>query len=525
MEQIGKYELLSRLGQGGMGDVWKARDTQLRRYVAIKLLNADLQANPNFVDHFLREAQLVASLRHPNIVQIHDFQLMNTHSANAQAYMVMDYIEGGTLAGYIRSSVREGIVPPASDIVALFTAIGLALDYAHQKGMIHRDIKPANILLDRPSDASTVLGTPILSDFGIARLQGVGTSTVTRNMIGTPLYISPEQAQEHELTPRSDLYSLGIVLYEIVTGRTPFRGDNPFSIMMQHLYEQPTPPTSINPAIAPALSNVILQSIAKDPAARFASGVEMATAIAHALNMAVPVSLGSQAGSGERQAEYNPLQPVRGMTGQRKEDGSPARLDVPLMPLPVQGKEVGKRGRAKAGPYIIGVILLLLVVGIGMLGVLPRIFSQSGTRDGTVTPTGHQGIVGQIRFIHSAKAAGNVFDQLEITLAHIAPPPVNTAYYGWLVNTSSPESSFPPHWLLSFANGSIHSPPGNYSSPNNSDLYSHSDQFLVTEESLTNPPVVPGTPIYYAIITHTSSSSPTFDVRQCPANGGVSPCQ
>ena len=291
LEQIGKYELLARLGQGGMGEVWKARDTQLRRYVAIKLLHANLQANPDFVAHFLREAQFVASLHHPNIVQVHDFQLINTQGSNVKAYMVMDYIEGGTLADYIRNTVCKGFFLQATDIVYLFAAISLALDYAHQKGMIHRDIKPANILLDRPTTADTSLGEPILSDFGIARLQGTGTSTLTRDLIGTPLYISPEQAQGHVVTLRSDLYSLGIVLYEIMTGTTPFKGNNPIAIMMQHMNENPTSPALINPNIPPALCAVILQSIAKDPDARFPSATAMTAAIAQALNLPTPASL------------------------------------------------------------------------------------------------------------------------------------------------------------------------------------------------------------------------------------------
>src|SRR5712691_6730917 len=161
IERLGKYELLERLGSGGMGEVWKAHDTGLRRYVAIKLLHADLQANPDFVTHFMREAQLVASLRHPNIIQIHDFQLLDTQGSSVKAFMVMDYIEGGTLADYIAKTVRKGLFPPAADIVYLFTAIGLALDYAHQKGMIHRDIKPENILLDNPTGSGTATGEPI----------------------------------------------------------------------------------------------------------------------------------------------------------------------------------------------------------------------------------------------------------------------------------------------------------------------------------------------------------------------------
>src|SRR6266568_6700891 len=173
--RLGKYELQGRLERGGMGEVWKAYDTQLRRYVAIKVLHADLQANPDFVSRFTREAQLVASLHHPNIVQIHDFQFSNTGESGTTAYMVMDYVEGGTVADYIRATSRKGLYPPPSDILYLFTAISLALDYAHQRGMIHRDIKPANILLDKrnlPVGAQFIapsLGEPVLTDFGIAR--------------------------------------------------------------------------------------------------------------------------------------------------------------------------------------------------------------------------------------------------------------------------------------------------------------------------------------------------------------------
>src|SRR5258708_14055205 len=178
-EQLGKYALLEILGRGGMGEVWKARDTQLQRYVAIKLLHADLQANPDFVTHFMREARLVASLRHPNIVQIHDFQLTNTQGASVKAYMVMDYIAGGTLAGSLRETVRRGRWLPDAAIVQLFTALSLALDYAHRQGMVHRDIKPANILLDTSAVQGQALGEPILTDFGIARLQGPAASTLT----------------------------------------------------------------------------------------------------------------------------------------------------------------------------------------------------------------------------------------------------------------------------------------------------------------------------------------------------------
>src|SRR6266550_272371 len=176
--RLGKYELRERLGRGGMGEVWKAFDNQLQRNVAIKLLHADLQSDPSFVSRFQREAQVIASLHHPNIVQIYDFQVsQQTDSENATAYMVMDYVEGRTLANYIRDTSRLGKFPPAADLLHLFTPISTAIDYAHEKGMIHRDIKPANILLDKRTTKDKPMGEPVLTDFGIAKLQGAGATT------------------------------------------------------------------------------------------------------------------------------------------------------------------------------------------------------------------------------------------------------------------------------------------------------------------------------------------------------------
>ena len=569
LERLGKYELLERLGRGGMGEVWKARDTQLRRYVAIKLLHADLQANPDFVTHFMREAQLVASLRHPNIVQIHDFQLADTHGPSIKAYMVMDYIEGGTLADYIRNTVRKGLFPPAADIVYLFTAVSLALDYAHQKGMIHRDIKPANILLDKTATMGKATGEPILTDFGIARLQGASTSTVTRALIGTPLYMSPEQAGSRIVDERSDLYSLGIILYEMVTGITPFRGDTPIAIMMQHMQERPTPPDLININITPSLSTVVLQSIAKDPKARFPTATAMTVALAQALDQPVPTNL-SKPRSVNEWPDYNPLQPSAPSTGMTPHPptftasstapstpasaGYPEPQSIsPVYATPVtsdHGKSelpagIGEQGYAGvAGPYsphvdrpskallpvrfrrrslLIALIacVILLLVGVGAFSVFPLLSSKHGS---TTTNSAGAG-VGQIVFSRSSNAPPTTFDQLQVNLQNILPPPAGKTYYAWLESSNSEPSAI-PHWELLVSNGGVHAL---YSSnAGYTDLLAYSTLFLITEEAANSSPVIPfpdpKSHLYYAIISHTPSSSHTFEVKPCPSSNPGNVC-
>ena len=296
VRRLGKYELQQRLGHGGMAEVWKALDTQLQRHVAIKLLHANLQADPTFVTRFQREAQTIASLRHPNIVQIHDFQVSQPPESSVPTpYMVMAYIEGWTLADYIASTSAKGNIPSPFEIVNLFTSIGSAVDYAHQKGMIHRDIKPANIMLDKHNTSRNPMGEPILTDFGLAKLLGVSAGTLTATSLGTPLYTSPEQASGYAGNERSDIYSLGVILYEMVTGVPPFRGENPTAVLAQHLNAMPPSPTIYNPSVPPALTMVIMTALAKDPNARFSRASAMTTALAQALGVATSESMSQSA--------------------------------------------------------------------------------------------------------------------------------------------------------------------------------------------------------------------------------------
>jgi serine/threonine protein kinase len=272
----GRYELQELLGQGGMAEVWKAFDTQTRLYVAIKFLHANLKTDPEFATRFQREAQTIASLRHPNIVQYHDFFISQPPGAgNTTASVVMDYIDGGTLGDYIRNTSRLGKFLPIADVIRLFTSIGAALEYAHQHGVIHGQLKPANILLDRRNTAHNLMGEPVVTDFGMAKLLANTTGHTSGWWLGTPLYTSPEQIMGTPGDARSDVYALGIILYEISAGTPPFPGNNPATIMMQHINTIPTSPALINPDIPSPLVTIIMRAIAKDPALRFQSVAEL----------------------------------------------------------------------------------------------------------------------------------------------------------------------------------------------------------------------------------------------------------
>ena len=298
---INRYEMQERLGQSSIAEVWKAFDTHVHRYVAIKILHTNLQADPEFVTRFQREVQVIASLRHPNIVQYYDFSTSQlSGAASVTAYIVMDYVEGGTLASYIRNTSRERKLLPLADIVRLFTSIAMAIDYAHQRGVVHGDIKPTNILLDKQNISLNLSGEPNVTDFGMDKMLGGVAASTGGSLNGTPLYISPEQVMGSPATASSDLYSLGIMLYEICTGTPPFLGSNPAAIMNQHVNTIPASPALINPTLPPALVTVIMRSIAKDPSARFPTASALVAAFAaasqqEALRTPIPESVAQPA--------------------------------------------------------------------------------------------------------------------------------------------------------------------------------------------------------------------------------------
>lgn len=277
---FGKYQVIERLGSGGQAEVFLAVEPRLQRRVAIKVLLAHLAHDPETSSRFTQEARLIASLRHPAIVQLLDFDTQDD-----QFYMVMEYLAGGSLKD--RLAQRKTVAAPFSpaEALALLRPLAAALDYAHAAGAVHRDIKPANILC-------TADGQAVISDFGVARIlsESAGLS-VAGHIVGTPAYMAPEQAGGGPVTAAADLYALGVVLYQMLTGQTPFSGDSLSSVLMQHLHTPPPAPRTLNPRLSPAVEAVLLQALAKAPTDRFSSAARLLDALEAALHsQPAPVS-------------------------------------------------------------------------------------------------------------------------------------------------------------------------------------------------------------------------------------------
>lgn len=247
-----RYRLIERIGSGGMADVYKAEDTVLSRTVALKVLYRSLAEDPDFVERFRREAKSAASLSHPNIVAIYDWG-----AQDSTYFIVMEYIDGET----VKDRVRRGGALLQSEAIRIAKDVAAALAYAHKKGVIHRDVKPHNIIL-------TLEGEVKVTDFGIAR---AGTSTITQtgSILGTAHYISPEQARGEEVGQASDIYSLGVVLYEMLTGHVPFDGENPVSVALKQIEERPLLPSLVNREITVDIEKVVMKCMAKDPSLRY----------------------------------------------------------------------------------------------------------------------------------------------------------------------------------------------------------------------------------------------------------------
>ena len=530
---LDKYELLERLGPGEIVETWKAFDTQQKRHVAIKILHVNLQADPDFPTRFIRQAQRLTALRHPNIVHMHDFRISQSSQSETPetvAYMVMDYVEGQTLADYIESTSHQGKFPTAAEIVRLLIPIGLAIDYAHQQGVIHGDLKPGNILLDKSNTSVNPMGQPILSDFGMAQILRAPYGPQP----GSSFYTSPEEAQGYPGNERSDLYSLGVILYELFTGVLPFQGDNPADTLKQHMYATPTSPALINPTLLPGLTAIILRSLSKDASARFPNASAMVVALARAINMPVPEQVTMAATTVDAmnmQTFLSPLpssrtpgmtpslasspglpaiSPIAGISpvpptlvsgaiqtpGQALPWGTQPVADLPTMLSSPQPAPVPAR-RRRRGLYIaLAVILIVVLLAASLAAFYTR--SQHG---GT---TAQNPVAGHAYFVSSGLLSLNssqgITDELQVHLQGIPGPQPGNSYYAWLLTDKS--ASYVPTLLgtLQVDRGTVDFAfPG---TPQHLDLLATDSRFLITEEAAsqtpTNPSLDPHAWRYYA---------------------------
>jgi beta-lactam-binding protein with PASTA domain/tRNA A-37 threonylcarbamoyl transferase component Bud32 len=388
-----RYEMVHHIARGGMAQVYLAKDLLLDRPVALKVLFPELSVDRSFVERFRREAKAAANLSHPNIVSIYDWG-----QGDQTYYIVMEYVDGPTLSSLLRPKDASPAPLEPLRAASIAASVAAALDFAHRRGVIHRDVKPGNVLIDDRGQVK-------VADFGIAR--AVGTSedlTQTGSVMGTATYFSPEQAQGYPVDPRSDVYSLGVVLYEMATGKPPFTGDNPVSIAYKHVKEPPPRPTSINPAVPVALEAIILKAMAKDPEGRYQSAEDMRADLVRFTNGEPVVALAALGAAtsvmGTVGAEPTRVQAAAGGGGVASTTVQPAFRGAPLPPE-----------RSRSGLYaLIAVILAALLLGGYFGGRQAGLFGSS-----TKTLTVPANLVGQPVSNAQSELSGMGFTNVKTT--------------------------------------------------------------------------------------------------------------
>ncbi|HLO29459.1 MAG TPA: serine/threonine-protein kinase [Anaerolineales bacterium] len=354
-QMLGAYRIIGQIGKGGMATVYKAYQASVDRYVAIKVLPSQLAESPEFATRFHQEARIIAKLEHPHILPVFDYG-----ESEGVAYFVMRYLDAGTLKD--RMEARRPL--PLDDIDRIFTQLADALSYAHGHGIVHRDLKPANALIDSQ-------GNVFLTDFGIAKLLESASPRLTQTdaIMGTPAYISPEQAQAKPVDQRSDIYSLGIILYEMVTGGVPYVADTPLAVLFKHISDPLPLPSLVKPDIPPSIEQVILKALAKEPQDRYTTAAEFVAAWKRALEeketvRVAPETISPPAASAGPSAQ-TPPKPAPTPTG-RSKSGNPT------------GWIVG---------CLAGACLLFSVVGIAFLALNWKNLSLLNPPTPTFVPT------------------------------------------------------------------------------------------------------------------------------------------
>lgn len=371
----GRYELGSVLGRGGMAEVYLAHDTRLGRTVAVKTLRADLARDPSFQARFRREAQSAASLNHPAIVAVYDTGEDYVDNVSIP-YIVMEYVDGSTLRELLHSGRK--LLPERS--MEMTIGILQALEYSHRAGIVHRDIKPANVMLTRNGQVKVM-------DFGIARAMGDSGMTMTQTsaVIGTAQYLSPEQAKGEQVDARSDLYSTGCLLYELLTVRPPFIGDSPVAVAYQHVREEAQAPSVFDGEITPEMDAIVLKALVKDPDYRYQSADEMRLDMEACLDgqpVGATAAMGAVGYGG-----YPDDQPTTALRSQ--DGGAPTSMLPPINPDDGGYGYDDRAGRRRQQPRKTNTSTILLVVAgilvlVGAVLIGKYIFSENATADGKV---------------------------------------------------------------------------------------------------------------------------------------------
>ncbi len=368
-ETIGPYKIVAQIGQGGMATIFKAYQTNLDRYVALKVMHPALKEDHSFVMRLQREATVIAKLSHPNIVAVHDFR-----EYEGIPFLVLQYIEGKTLKDVLKTQKLN-----TQQILNIVRPVAEALSYAHARGVLHRDVKPSNILIDNE-------GHVYLSDFGLARITQSGESTASQDMmIGSPHYLSPEQAKSEPVDVRTDVYSLGVVLYEMFVGRVPFMAETTYATILAQINDPPPPPRSLNPRVPLAVEQVILKALAKNPNDRYPTVRDMMRALENAVRgprevdePAAPIPL----------IEYKPSPDFVTPSPQ------PRAATPPAAP-PKAPARPAKKPRAWLPLAIAFVVLvaLLACLGLGVLALIPGLGSTPTPIIVTITTPTRAGLI------------------------------------------------------------------------------------------------------------------------------------